>query len=86
MCSRCCDDSDCWVCSPICFDSLRTSMRCARSASTLSSRSLISIVSSTACFSDGLASMTPATKSASAEAESRLAMEAATSGGTFSSN
>src|SRR2546426_8539285 len=47
--------------------------------STLSSRSLISTVSSTSCFSDGLASRMPAMKSASAEAESRFSMVAATS-------
>ena len=43
--------SDCWVCSPICLESLSTSIRCASNASTLSRSSLMSMVSSTSCFS-----------------------------------
>ena len=74
MCSRCCEDSVCWVCSPISFDSFRTSMRWISSASTLSRRSLTSIVSRISCFSTGVASMMPAMKSASADGESRLSM------------
>ena len=70
MCCAAGTTADCCVCSPICFDNLRTSMRCASSASTLSRRSLMSIVSRTACFSEGFASMMPAMKSASADAES----------------
>jgi len=56
------------------------------SASTLSRRSLISIVSSTSCFSEGFASMMPAMKSASADAESNFSIAAATSPGTFGSS
>jgi hypothetical protein len=37
MCSRCCEDRVCWVCSPISFESCRTWSRFASSPSSLSS-------------------------------------------------
>ena len=64
-CLRCCRRASLCVRSSISRDTFSTSMRCASSSSSLSSRVLRSNVSSSACFSSAPMSISPAMKSAS---------------------